>query len=57
MSFSVIVGIEDLSQTRIFLVQTRFCREWNLEFGSNTTEKFEISRGEAEWDFKFFCGV
>ena len=35
------------------IVQTRFCGEWNLEFGSNTTEKFEISRGEAEWDFKF----
>ena len=35
-----------------FLVQ-----EWNSEFGSNTTEKFEISRGEAKWDFKFLCGV
>ena len=30
------------------LVKTSFCGEWNLEFGSNTTEKFEISRGEAE---------
>ena len=40
-----------------FLVQTRFCGEWNLEFGSNTTDKFEISWGEAEWDLKFFCGV
>ena len=39
------------------LVKTSFCGEWNLEFGSNTTEKFEISRGEAEWNFKFFCGV
>ena len=32
----------------MILVQTRFCGEWNLEFGSNTTEKFEISRGVAE---------
>ena len=24
------------------LVKTSFCGEWNLEFGSNTTEKFEI---------------
>ena len=39
------------------LVKTSFCGEWNLEFGSNTTDKFEISRGEAEWNFKFFCGV
>ena len=39
------------------LVQTRFCGEWNLEFGSNTTEKFEISRGAASWYFKLFCGV
>ena len=31
-----------------FLVKTSFCGEWNLEFGSNTTDKFEISRGEAE---------
>ena len=30
------------------IVQTRFCGEWNLEFGSNTKEKFEISRGEAK---------
>ena len=28
-----------------------------VEFGSNTTEKFKISRGATEWDFKFFCGV
>ena len=38
----------------IFLVQTRFC---GVEFGPNTTEKIEISRGKAEWDFKIFCGV
>ena len=30
---------------------------WDLEFGSNTNEKFENSWGEAEWVFKFFCGV
>ena len=29
-----------------FSVQTRFCRECNLELGSNTTDKFEISRGK-----------
>ena len=26
---------------------------WDLEFGLNTTEKFENWRGEAEWVFKF----
>ena len=35
-------------ESLIFLVKTSFCGEWNLEFGSNATEKFEISRGEAE---------
>ena len=31
-----------------FLVQTYIRGEWNLDVGSNTTEEFEISRGEAE---------
>ena len=31
----------------LILVKTSFCGEWNLEFGSNTTEKFEISLGFA----------
>ena len=30
---------------------------WDLEFGSNTTEKIDNSWGEAEWVFKFFRGV
>ena len=30
---------------------------WDLEFGLDTTEKFENSRGEAELVFKFFRGV
>ena len=35
---------DDLSMR--ILAKTSFCGEWNLEFGSNTTEKFEISRGK-----------
>ena len=30
-----------LKHSKMVLVQTRFCGEWNLEFGSNTTEKFK----------------
>ena len=37
-----------IQQVIRIVVKTSFCGEWNLEFGSNTTEKFEISRGEAE---------
>ena len=47
-AFQVSLYVRYLAYIGFFLVKTSFCGEWNLEFGSNTTEKFEISRGEAE---------
>ena len=52
---AICLGVRSIEHPDI-LAKTSICGKWNLEFGSNTTEKFEISWGGAEWNLKKLSG-
>ena len=47
------IALPHLGSHRKLLVQTSPAERCDLRFGSKRTEKFEITRGAAECDFKF----